>query len=74
MNEENVRITDRMDNLMRYSTELSRMEFQKAVKLISNRKSEDPDKIPMEVWRTLREEGLDLTWDICARVYSRKNL
>ena len=43
---------------------VSKIEVEKAVKKMKARGSAGPDKIPVEAWRVLGKEGIDLLRDL----------
>ena len=50
------------------TTALTRREVERAVKKMKNGKATGPDKIPVEVWKSLGEEGTDFLWDLMKKI------
>ena len=44
---------------LRLGEPISRDEIKEALKRMPNEKAEEPDRIPVEVWKCLGEEGLE---------------
>lgn len=41
---------------------------------MKNGQSECSDKIPVETWKVLQEDGIDLLWDFYAKVFTKKKI
>lgn len=44
----------------------------RALGMIKNGKSTEPDEIPIEAWKTLGEEGIGILWDFMERLYGQE--
>ena len=44
------------------------MEVESALKKMKNNKATWPDEIPVEAWRALGGEGVDLLWDLMIKI------
>ena len=53
---------------------ISRLEVEKALKKMKNSKATGPDNIPVEAWKGLGEEGIDLLWDLMKKVYQQEKM
>ncbi|XP_068233397.1 uncharacterized protein [Palaemon carinicauda] len=42
-----------------------------AVKKMKNSKATGPDSLPVEVWKSLGEEGIDILWDLTQKIFNR---
>ncbi|XP_068226393.1 uncharacterized protein [Palaemon carinicauda] len=51
---------------------VTRREVEQAVKKMKNNIAARPDNIPVEVWKSLREEGIDILWYLMQRSSIRK--
>lgn len=54
--------------------EIARHEVQSAVRKMKNGKAVGPDVIPVEVWKTLGEEGIDVLWDLMKKMYEKEEM
>ncbi|KAI5735287.1 hypothetical protein M8J77_016627 [Diaphorina citri] len=52
--------------------EIDRNEVTKAVKKMKNGKSEGVDQIPVEVWKSLGEEGIDILLDLMNKLWNQE--
>ncbi|XP_068242331.1 uncharacterized protein [Palaemon carinicauda] len=50
---------------------VTRREVEQAVKKMKNSKAAGPDNIPVEVWKSLGEEGIDILWNLMQRIYAK---
>ena len=53
---------------------MTRREVEQAVKKMKNGKAAGPDKIPMEAWKSLGEEGIDILWDLMQKIFSQEKM
>ena len=51
---------------------VERAEVVKALARMKNGKAVGPDEIPVEVWKMLGEEGIDLLWDLFKKIYEQE--
>ena len=51
---------------------VERAEVVKALARMKNGKAVGPDEIPVEVWKVLGEEGIDLLWDLFKKIYEHE--
>ena len=42
--------------------------------IFAHSKAVGPDGIPVEVWRCLGEEGMDILWDLFTKIYQQKKI
>ena len=70
LNEENPRIIfeDGIKNLG-VTHNIRRREVKRALNKMKNGKAVGTDGIPVEVWKCLGEEGIDLLWDLAKKIY-----
>ena len=70
LNEENPRmiLEDGVQNL-EVTLSISRREAKKQLKKIKNGRAIGPDGIPVEVWKSLGEEGIDMLLDLTNKIY-----
>ena len=73
LNEENPRMMfeDGVQNLG-VTQSISRREVKKQLKKMKNGRAIGPDGIPVEVWKSLGEEGIDMLWDLTNKIYQRE--
>ena len=73
LNEENPRVIfeDGSQNLG-VAQNISRREVKKQLKKMKNGKAIGPDGIPVEVWKSLGEEGIDMLWDLMNKIYQQE--
>ncbi|XP_037772651.1 uncharacterized protein LOC119568265 [Penaeus monodon] len=48
--------------------EISRIEVQQALKKMKNGKATGPDGVPIEAWKAMGEEGIDVFWMLMGKV------
>ena len=53
---------------------ISREEVEKALKKMKNKKATGPDNIPVEAWKGLGKEGIDMLWDLVCKVYDQEKI
>ena len=53
---------------------VTRAEVESALKKMKNNKATGPDEIPVEAWRALRGEGLDLLWDLMVKIEEQEHI
>ena len=53
---------------------VSRGEVKRALKKMKNGKATGPDKIPVEVWKSLGEEGIDILWDLMQKIFEQEKM
>ena len=51
---------------------ISRNEVKVAISRVKNGKATGMDGIPVEVWKCLGEEGIDMLWDLMKGIYTSK--
>ena len=75
MNEENQRavFVDGIPN-EGVTTTVTRVEVERAVRKMKNGKAAGPDKIPVEVWKSLGEEGVDMLWDLMRKIFNQEKM
>ena len=75
LNEENPRAVfeDGLPNEA-VTTAVTRREVEQAVRKLKNGKAAGPDKIPVEVWKSLGEEGIDILWDLMQKIFSQEKM
>ncbi|XP_037775543.1 uncharacterized protein LOC119572507 [Penaeus monodon] len=54
--------------------EISRIEVQQALKKMKNGKATGPDGIPIEAWKAMGEEGIDVLWMLMGKVMDEENI
>ena len=52
---------------------ISRDEVKVAISRMKNGKAKGMDGIPVEVWKCLVEEGIDMLWDLMQGIRAREN-
>uniref|UniRef100_A0A8D8YAF2 Craniofacial development protein 2 n=3 Tax=Cacopsylla melanoneura TaxID=428564 RepID=A0A8D8YAF2_9HEMI len=75
LNEENLRdiFESGVENLG-VVKEVSREEIEKALKKMKNGKAVGVDGIPVEVWKCLGEEGIDILWDLMMKCMDQERI
>ena len=75
LNEENPRVVfeDGLPNEA-VTAVVTRREVKQAIRKMKNGKAAGPDKIPVEVWKSLGEEGIDILWDLMQKIYSQEKM
>ena len=53
---------------------VERAEVVRALAKMKNGKAMGPDGIPVEVWKVLGEEGIDLLWDLFEKIYEQEEI
>ncbi|XP_068241089.1 uncharacterized protein [Palaemon carinicauda] len=53
---------------------VTRREVEQAVKKMKNSKASGPDNIPVEVWKSLGEEGIDILWDPMQKIFNQEKM
>ena len=53
---------------------LNREEVEVALKGMKNGKAMGPDGIPVEVWKSLGEEGVDMLLDLLQKIIEQKKM
>ena len=53
---------------------ISRNEFKVAISRMKNGKAMGIEGIPVEVWKCLGEEGIDMLWDLMQGIYERETI
>ena len=53
---------------------VTRCEVKQALKRMKNGKATGPDKIPVEVWKSLGEEGIDILWDLMRKIFIQEKM
>ena len=53
---------------------ISRREVRRALGRMKKGKAVGPDGIPVEVWRCLGEEGIDILWDLFNKIYQQEKI
>ena len=73
LNEENPRVIfeDGIQHLG-VTQNISRREVKKQLKKMKNGKAIGPDGIPVEAWKSLEEEGIDMLWDLMNKIYQQE--
>ena len=75
LNEENPRIPSGEGlPTERATPDITRNEVQKAMRAMKCNKSVGPDNIPIEVWKSLGEEGVDIVWDLTQKIFSQEKM
>ena len=75
LNEENPRIPSG-DGLPSEgpTTDISRAEVVQAMRSTKSNKAVGPDSIPIEVWKSLGEDGIDIVWDLMRKIYHQEKM
>ena len=53
---------------------ISRREVRRALNKMKKGKAVGPDGIPVEVWKCLGEEGIDILWDLYNKIYQQEKI
>ena len=53
---------------------LTRAEVESALKKMKNNKATGTDEIPVEAWRALGGEGVDLLWDLMIKIKEHEHI
>ncbi|XP_068225525.1 uncharacterized protein [Palaemon carinicauda] len=53
---------------------VTRREVEQAVKKMKNNKAAGPDNIPVKVWKSLGEEGIDILWDMTQKIFNQEKM
>ena len=53
---------------------ISREEVVKALRKMKKGKATGPDNIPVEVWKSLGEEGIYMLWDLMEKIHQEENM
>ena len=53
---------------------ICREEVRKALYKMKNGKACGPDEIPVEVWKSLGEDGVDVLWDLMQKIYQKEEM
>ena len=53
---------------------VTRAEVESALKKMKNNKAKGPDEIPVEAWRALEGEGVDLLWDLIIKIEEQEHM
>ncbi|XP_068250325.1 uncharacterized protein [Palaemon carinicauda] len=74
LNEENPRTVfeDGLPNET-FNIGVTRREVEQTVKM-KNSKATGPDNIPVEVWKSLGEEGIDILWDLMQKIFNQEKM
>ena len=75
LNEENPRVIfeDGIQH-MGVTQNISRREVKKLLEKMKNDKAIGPDGIPVEAWKSLGEEGIDMLWDMTNKIYQQETI
>ena len=75
LNEENPRMVfeDGIPNEA-VTSAVTRREVKQAVRKMKNGKAAGPDNIPVEVWKSLGEEGIDILWDLMQKIFNQEKM
>ncbi len=75
LNEENPRVVfgDGVPN-QAVTSSISREEVKKALKKMKKGKATGPDGIPVEVWKSLGDEGIDMLQDLMQKIYEEEKM
>lgn len=75
LNEENERLIrgDGHPNLG-VVTEITKGEVKEALRRMKSGKVAGPDGIPVEVWKTLGEEGIEVLWELMKRIMEKETI
>ena len=75
LNEENPRrISEEGNPIERVVPDISREEVKRALNKMKNGKAAGPDGIPVEVWKVLQEEGVDILWDLYSKIFRQEKI
>ncbi|XP_068228054.1 uncharacterized protein [Palaemon carinicauda] len=53
---------------------VTRREVEQAVKKMKNGKAAGPDNLPLEVWKGLGEEGIDILWELAQKIFNQEKM
>ena len=53
---------------------VTRAEVESALRKMKNNKATGPDEIPVEAWRALGGEGVDLLWDVMIKIEEQEHI
>ncbi|XP_068224392.1 uncharacterized protein [Palaemon carinicauda] len=53
---------------------VTRKEVEQAVKKMKNSKAAGPDNRPVEVWKSLGEDGIDILWDLTQKIFHQEKM
>ncbi|XP_068229382.1 uncharacterized protein [Palaemon carinicauda] len=53
---------------------VTRREVEQAIKKMKNSKAAGPDNIPVEIWKSLGEEGIDILWNLTQKTFNQENM
>ncbi|XP_068237143.1 uncharacterized protein [Palaemon carinicauda] len=53
---------------------VTRRKVEQSVKKMKNSKAAGPDNIPVEVWKSLGEEGIDVMWDLMQKIFIQEKM
>ena len=53
---------------------VTRAEVESALRKMKNNKATGPDEIPVEAWRALGGEGVDLLWDLMIKIEEQEHI
>lgn len=53
---------------------ISRIEVLNALKKMKNGKATGPDLIPVEAWKALGEEGVEILWDLMEKIFEQEKI
>ena len=53
---------------------ISKNEVKVAISRMKNGKARGMDGIPVQVWKCLGEEGIDMPWDLMQGIYEQENI
>lgn len=54
--------------------EISKDEIQYALRKMKNDKSTGPDNIPVEVWKSLGDVGINMLWDLMNKIFKEEKM
>ena len=75
LNEENPRrILEDGNPQTRAVPDITREEVKRALDKMKNGKSVGPDGIPVEVWKVLGREGIDILWDLFSKIFHQNKM
>lgn len=75
LNEENERqIREDGDANQGTVLEISRMEVKQALEKMKNGKATGPDGVPIEVWKAMGEDGVDVLWTLMRKVMREERI
>ena len=75
LNEENPRRIIEVGNPnVREVPDITRDEVKRALDRMKSGKAVGPDLIPVEVWKCLGREGIDILWDLMCKIYHQEKM